>query len=221
MSPDANRRLSALHAVARALQLSLSEHDAGQLLVFLDLLERWNSTYNLTAVRDPWQMLYQHIGDCLAVIRPLQRQLGTSPNRRILDVGSGAGLPGIVISLLCPEWDVVCVDAVGKKSAFIQQASTELSLAKLRAVHARVEDLVADPFDLITSRAFSSLAEFVRLTRVHLSPTGVWMAMKGKVPIEEMTALENSDEVFHVEQLVVPGIHANRCLVWIRPRIST
>jgi 16S rRNA (guanine527-N7)-methyltransferase len=162
-------------------------------------------------------MLVQHVLDCLAVIPALQRELGATP-RRILDVGSGGGLPGVVIAAACPQWEVVCVDAVGKKTAFIRQAAVELKLPNLRAEHTRVEQLRASPFDLITSRAFATLADFVRLTRTHLGSGGVWMAMKGKEPTEELVALPVDIDVFHVEQVAVPGLQAARCLVWMRPK---
>jgi 16S rRNA (guanine527-N7)-methyltransferase len=160
-------------------------------------------------------MLTQHLFDCLAVIEPLRRVAGAG---RLLDVGSGGGLPGVVIALLCPGWQVVCVDTVGKKAAFIQQAAVELRLPNLRAQHARVESLALPPFDVITSRAFASLQDFVRLTRTSLAPGGVWMAMKGKRPDDELAGLPADIDVFHVEQLTVPDLAAERCIVWMRPR---
>lgn len=198
------------------------------LLAYLDLLQRWNATYNLTSVRDPKQMLTQHLADCLAVVGPITRQMGQRPgiegesgrSLRVLDVGSGGGLPGIVLAAAFPHWQVVCVDTVGKKAAFIQQAAVELALGNLRAEHARVEALRTSPFDVITSRAFSSLADFTRLSQKLLAAQGVWMAMKGKVPSDELAMLPGGIEVFHVEPLVVPGLNAERCLVWMRP-IST
>lgn len=200
-----------------ALPLPLDDALAGQLLAYLDLLQRWNGTYNLTAVRDPKRMLIQHIADCLAMIGPLRRQLAIEAPRRLLDVGSGGGLPGIVIAILCPTIAVTCVDTVGKKAAFIRQATATLRLRNLHAEHARVEQLKAAPFDVVTSRAFASLADFVGLTRQHLAPGGVWLAMKGKTPDDEQAALPADINVFHVEQLSVPELEAERCLVWMRP----
>jgi 16S rRNA (guanine527-N7)-methyltransferase len=137
----------------------------------------------------------------------------------MLDVGSGAGLPGVVLSIVEPRWDVTCVDAVAKKASFIRQVAAELGLPNLRAQHARVEDLPAPSgFDIVTSRAFASLADFVSLTGPLLSPAGCWMAMKGKVPEDEMAGLPDWVEVFHVEQLEVPSLEAQRCLVWMRKR---
>ena len=185
---------------------------------YLGLLAKWNAAYNLTAVRDPAQMRVQHLADCLAVVAPLRRQLGAGRALRILDVGSGGGLPGVVLALADAAWDVTCVDAVGKKAAFVRQVVGELGLANLHAEHARVEALAARPFDVITARAFAALPEFVRLTRSLLAPAGLWMAMKGKRPDDEMAALPSDVEVFHVEPLEVPGLDAERCLVWMHPR---
>jgi 16S rRNA (guanine527-N7)-methyltransferase len=196
-----------------------------QLVEYLALIHRWNRVYNLTAVRNPADMLVQHLLDSLAVVTPLKRHLQAEgrasgpegPVIRMLDVGSGAGLPGVVLAIVEPTWDVTCVDAVAKKASFIRQVAAELGLSNLRAHHARVEDLPAPSgFDLVTSRAFASLADFVSLTGHLLSATGVWMAMKGKVPEDELADLPAGVEVFHVEQLDVPSLEAQRCLVWIR-----
>jgi 16S rRNA (guanine527-N7)-methyltransferase len=184
---------------------------------FLALLARWNAAYNLTALRDPAQMRTQHLADCLAVLPPLRRHLGVRA-ARILDVGSGGGLPGVVLAAAEPAWDVTCIDAVGKKAAFVRQTAGELELPNLHAEHARVETLRGPPFDVITARAFAALPEFVRLTRPLLAPGGVWMAMKGKRPDDEIAALPADVEAFHVESLAVPGLDADRCLVWMRPR---
>ncbi|HJV61697.1 MAG TPA: 16S rRNA (guanine(527)-N(7))-methyltransferase RsmG [Albitalea sp.] len=206
-----------LAAATQHLGLQLDTSTVERLLAYLGLLQRWNATYNLTAVRDPSQMLAQHLLDCLAVVGPLRRHLGTR-RARILDVGSGGGLPGAVIAIVCPDWEVCCVDAVGKKVAFIRQTAMELKLANLVGAHARVEKLAAGIFDVITSRAFASLADFTALTRRHLANGGVWMAMKGRQPQDELLALPPDVDVFHVEQLDVPGLDAQRCLIWMRPR---
>ena len=187
-----------------------------RLLAYLALLVRWNATYNLTAVRAHQEMLTQHLADCLAVVGPLRRQLGAGSDRRLLDVGSGGGLPGVVLAAVEPHWEVTCVDTVGKKAAFIRQAAVELGLRNLRSEHARVEALKAAPFDLITSRAFASLGDFVQLTRALVKPGGVWAAMKGRDPQDERAALPSGIDVFHVEPLKVPGLDAERCLVWMR-----
>jgi 16S rRNA (guanine527-N7)-methyltransferase len=207
----------ALRAAIAQLSLHASDEQADALLAYLTLLQRWNAHYNLTAVREPAQMLTQHLADCLAVIDPLGRGIGTAPTR-LLDVGSGGGLPGVVIAILDPQVDVTCVDTVGKKAAFVQQVAGELGLRNLHARHARVEQMTTAPFDVITSRAFASLVDFTRLTRQHLSAHGVWMAMKGKSPTDELALLPETVDVFHVEQLAVPGLDAERCIVWMRSK---
>lgn len=205
----------ALLSGAAALGVPLSGAQCDALLGYLALLQKWNEVYNLTAVRRPAEMLTHHLLDSLAVLPPLRRHLA-GRSARILDVGSGGGLPGIVLAILEPHLEVTCVDSVGKKAIFIRQVGAELKLPNLGAVHARVEDLRLPPFDVITSRAFASLADFTRLTRHLAGEQGVWMAMKGKQPDDEIAALPCDWAVFHVEQLTVPGLNAERCLVWLR-----
>ena len=200
---------------ATALGLNLSAAQHAQLLAYLDLLAKWNKVYNLTAVRDPAEMLTHHLLDSLAVIAPLVRH-AQGGAARVLDVGSGGGLPGVVIAICCPEMSVACVDAVAKKAAFVQQAAGVLGLSNLRGVHARVES-ITEPYDVITSRAFATLADFTQWSAGSLGEDGVWMAMKGKHPTDEIAALPPSVAVFHVEQLTVPGLDAERCLIWMRP----
>jgi 16S rRNA (guanine527-N7)-methyltransferase len=203
----------------QALGLSLSDEQVDHLLDYLALLQKWNKVYNLTAVRDPAEMMTHHLLDSLAAIGPLLRQTGGQPVQ-LLDVGSGGGLPGVVIAITCPQINVTCVDTVGKKAAFIQQAAASLKLPNLRGVHARVESLKAEEgagFDVVCSRAFASLVDFTAWSASALKPGAVWMAMKGKHPSEEIADLPASVSVFHVEQLVVPGLDAERCIVWLRP----
>ena len=211
---DARPALDAtLSAAAEQLGLSLSTQQSSRLLDFVDLLARWNRTYNLTAVRDPSAMLTQHVVDCLAVVPALRRE---HLSGRVLDVGSGGGLPGIVWAVMEPGMEVTCVDSVGKKAAFLQQAAAALALENLRGQHARVEALKGGRFDLIASRAFAALPDFIALTMPLLADDGVWLAMKGKMPTAEIAALNSDVEVFHVEPIQVPGLAAERCLVWIR-----
>jgi 16S rRNA (guanine527-N7)-methyltransferase len=205
------------------LELSLDDAQVGQLLSYLDLIQKWTKVYNLTAVRDPAEMLTHHLLDSLAVIAPLRHQLaaigvGDQPVR-LLDVGSGAGLPGVVVAICCPDITVHCVDTVGKKAAFIQQVAVSLRLPNLRGIHARVENLT-DRYDVVSSRAFASLVDFVTWSGAALAEQGVWMGMKGKHPADEMAALPSSVEVFHVEQLDVPGLGAERCIVWMRKAMA-
>jgi 16S rRNA (guanine527-N7)-methyltransferase len=204
-----------LENAARELGLELSDTQLDQLLAYLALLQKWNKVYNLTAVRDPAQMLSHHLVDSLSVIAPLQRHGAPA---RLMDVGAGGGLPGVVIAICFPGTDVSCVDAVAKKATFIQQVAAELKLPNLHGVHSRVEQLDTQPFGVITSRAFASLVDFTSLTRQHLDEGAVWMAMKGQHPADEIAALPADVDVFHVEQLAVPGLDAQRCIVWMRPR---
>ncbi len=212
--------LQSLKAGVAELGLALSEAQLGQLLDYLALIQKWNKVYNLTAVRDPAEMLTHHLLDSLAIIRPLRQQLqGRAPadgqGFRLLDVGSGAGLPGVVIAICCPDIAVSCVDTVAKKATFIQQVALTLKLPNLKGLHARVENL-DDHHDVVSSRAFASLADFVSWSREALAPAGLWLAMKGKHPADELAVLPAGVEVFHVEQLSVPGLDAERCIVWLR-----
>jgi 16S rRNA (guanine527-N7)-methyltransferase len=202
------------------LELPLDDAQIAALLAYQDLIAKWTRVYNLTAVREPAEMLTHHLLDSLAAVAPLRSHLqkvGLAAGSRLLDVGSGAGLPGVVIAICCPEVSVSCVDAVAKKVAFIRQAALALKLPNLAGIHARVEN-IKQPFDVVCSRAFASLADFTQWSVGALAPQAVWMAMKGKHPTDEVVDLPASTEVFHVEQLRVPGLDAERCLVWIRPK---
>ena len=212
-----------LQAGAETLALELTEAQVTQLMEFLALLQKWNKVYNLTAVRDPQEMLTHHLLDSLAAVAPLRRHVdglvrgGQVGAVRLLDVGSGGGLPGVVFAICCPDVDVSCVDTVGKKAAFVQQVAVALRLRNLHGLHARVET-VSTPFDIISCRAFASLPDFVTWSRSALAlPHGVWLAMKGKHPGDEIAALPPDVTVFHVEQCTVPGLDAERCILWMRP----
>lgn len=210
----------ALRAGLASLQLELSDAQISKLLDYQLLIAKWNKVYNLTAVRDPAEMLTHHLLDSLAAVAPLASYLksrGLGHAAQLLDVGSGAGLPGIVFAICCPHLRVTCVDAVGKKAAFITQSSLALDLPNLTGLHARVET-IEKRFDVVSSRAFASLGDFTQLSRHALAPAGAWLAMKGKHPVDELAALAPEIEVFHVEQLVVPGLDAERCLLWMRAR---
>lgn len=218
---------------AQALGLALTDQQIAQLLDYQALIHKWTQVYNLTAVRDPAEMMTHHLLDSLAVIAPLramQAKLAAaaaelaatgalpatpSPGLRLLDVGSGAGLPGVVIAICCPEVAVDCVDTVAKKAAFIQQAAVTLKLPRLRGLHARVENLT-EKYGVISARAFASLPDFTRWSQAALAEQGVWLAMKGKYPADEIAALPADIRVFHVEPLQVPGLDAERCIIWLR-----
>lgn len=202
-----------------ALGLDVPVERRTTLLGYLALLAKWNRVHNLTAVRDPGEMMSHHLLDSLAALPAARRHLMSLPSaeRSVLDVGSGGGLPGVVWAIAEPSWSVSCVDAVGKKAGFIRQVSAELGLPQLQAVHSRVEALPPGRlWPLITSRAFASLADFTRLTASKLAPGGVWLALKGRHPADEIAALPPDVQVFHVERLEVPGLQAERCLVWMR-----
>jgi len=212
----------------RKLDLALDDNQVTRLLDFLDLLQKWNRVYNLTAVRTAQDMLTHHLLDSLAAVEPLRRHIETLNSSncqaeqgiRLLDVGSGGGLPGAVFAICCPSVDVHCVDAVGKKVAFIRQVAAALHLSNLHGIHARAETLATAStasFDVVSYRAFASLTDFTALTRQVLAPQAVWFAMKGRLPQEEMDALPADVVVFHVEQLHVPRLNAQRCIVWMCP----
>jgi 16S rRNA (guanine527-N7)-methyltransferase len=216
---DATVDAAAIAGVAAQLGLAISPAQADALAAYAALLARWNRTYNLTALRDPAQMLTQHLADCLASVPPLQRWLATrapgAPAPRGLDVGSGGGLPAVVWAVMLPGLAVDAVDAVGKKAAFVRECAASLHLPNLHSHHARVEAL-AGRYDLVACRAFATLADFVALTRARLAPGGTWLALKGRRPDDEIAALPADVEVFHVEPLQVPGLDAERSLVWMR-----
>jgi 16S rRNA (guanine527-N7)-methyltransferase len=207
-----------LRSGIQALGLSLSDEQVQRLLGYVALIQKWNKVYNLTALRDPADMLTHHLLDSLTAVAPLSRHT-QGQSIKVLDVGSGGGLPGVVLAICMPELNVTCVDTVAKKAAFVQQVAVSLKLPNLRGVHARVESLT-DPYQVICSRAFASLPDFVTWSRSALAEGGVWMAMKGKHPQGEIDALPDDVKVFHVEPLTVPGLDVERCMVWMRPETA-
>ena len=220
---DSRTLRETLTASAAQLDLQPTDRQVEQLLGFVALLAKWNRTYNLTSIRDVGSMLSHHVVDCLAVVDPLRRRSAGRGPTRLLDVGSGGGLPGVVIAVMDPATSVTCVDAVGKKTAFVQQVAASLGLHNLQSEHARVESMRATAFDVITSRAFASLTDFVHLTRHLLDEHGVWLAMKGRIPDDEIASLSRDIDVFHVEQIRTECHIGERCLVWMRPtpQVST
>ncbi|OZI63179.1 16S rRNA (guanine(527)-N(7))-methyltransferase RsmG [Bordetella genomosp. 11] len=199
-----------------ALGLSATDEQLSKLLGYLQLLQRWNRTYNLTAIRDPGQMLVQHIFDSLAVVGPLD---GVMPaDGKLFDIGAGAGLPGVILAIMRPGWKIVCIDAVEKKTAFIRQAAGALALPNLSVLHERVEKLPPGACDVVTSRAFASLDDFARLAGQHVAPGGTLLALKGKVPDDEIARLHAAGEwrVVRIDPVTVPELDAQRCLIWMR-----
>ncbi len=205
-----------LRSGVQALGLVLTDAQIQHLLDYAALIQKWNKVYNLTALRDPADMLTHHLLDSLTAIAPLRRHT-QGQAIKVLDVGSGGGLPGVVLAICMPELNVSCVDTVAKKAAFVQQVAVSLKLPNLRGLHARVESL-ADPYQVICSRAFASLPDFVTWSRSALAEGGVWMAMKGKHPQGEIAALPADVQVFHVEPLAVPGLDVERCMVWMKTK---
>ena len=220
---DPSRLDGQLEALAPRLGLALTATERERLLAYMAMIQRWTKVYNLTAVRNTGEMFTHHLLDCLAIVNPLRAGMGTAGQGalRVLDVGSGAGLPGVILALLNPAWQITCVDAVAKKAAFIRQAAAELAIPNLHGVHGRVEaagTFKTPQFDLITSRAFASIRDFTTLTRSLLAPQGQWAAMKANLSAEEQVDIPLDVEMFHVEQLEVPELNEKRCLVWLRPQ---
>ena len=206
MTPDAQ-----LAAGITALGLTLPGGAKAKLLAYLALLDKWNRVYNLTAVRDTERMVSHHLLDSLAVVPYFQ-------GAAVLDVGSGGGLPGIPLAIARPDMQVTLIDSIAKKTAFLLQVKAELGLANLNVVTRRVEDYQPEArFDVITSRAFSDLKEFVTLTRHLLKPVGRWLAMKGLSPHEEIASLPSWVRVSANHALVVPGLEATRHLIVLEP----
>lgn len=200
---------------ARELKLNLSERQMTKLMNFVGLLAKWNHAYNLTAVRDPAQMLTHHLLDSLAAMPAF---VGA---KNVLDVGSGGGLPGIVLAIWAqeaqPQMQISMIDTVAKKTAFLTQAKAELGLANVRVHTGRVEQLqVAQNFDVITSRAFASLQDFVQWSAHLLAEEGCFIAMKGVIPHEEIAQLPDGWKATRIEPLTVPGLKAERHLIVVQ-----
>jgi 16S rRNA (guanine527-N7)-methyltransferase len=194
----------------RALALALPSGARPQLAAFVALLAKWNRTYNLTAIREPARMVTHHVLDSLAVLTAL----ALAPGARLLDLGCGAGLPGLPLAVARPDVAVTLLDSSGKKIAFVQQAIGELGLANATAVTSRVETYVAPaPFDVVISRAFANLAAFVAAARRQLVPGGALVAMKGRLPGPELAALPSGVRVVATPALTVPGVEGERHLV--------
>ncbi|WOD11295.1 16S rRNA (guanine(527)-N(7))-methyltransferase RsmG [Pseudomonas sp. NyZ704] len=199
---------------AAALGIELSPEQTRQLLAYLELLHKWNKAYNLTAVRDPDEMVSRHLLDSLSILPYVQGE-------RWLDVGSGGGMPGIILAIMRPDARFTVLDSNGKKTRFLTQVRLELGLANLTVVQNRVEAYQAEqPFHGIVSRAFSSLADFTHLTR-HLSDTDTrWLAMKGQYPEEELAALPVDFQVTDSAQLAVPGCQGSRHLLILQRQVQ-
>lgn len=209
---DPARLRERLTAGLDGLGLTLAEEAVERLVTYVLLLTKWNRAYNLTAVRDPMEMVSKHLLDSLSIVPEL-------PPGRLIDVGSGAGLPGIPLAIAEPDRPVTLLDTNGKKTRFLTQAATELGLANITVVQSRVEDYTPDfPFCVVTTRAFSTLADMLHGSRHLLAPEGRLLAMKGASPDEELGAIPPEFTVLEVKPLAVPGLQAERHLVMVAPR---
>lgn len=195
---------------AAELGIELSDGQSRLLLEYLALLQKWNKAYNLTAVRDPAEMVSRHLLDSLSVLPYVDGE-------RWLDVGSGGGMPGIILTIMRPDTQFLLLDSNGKKTRFLTQVKLELGLSNLKVFQGRVEAFQTETgFDGIVSRAFSSLADFTQMTR-HLSHAKTrWLAMKGQYPEEELAALPVDFEVDRSTRLMVPGCQGSRHLLVLR-----
>jgi len=208
-----------LERVIATYGLVLNSEQIKKLLSYLEQLNKWNKTYNLTAIRDQEQALIQHLFDSLSIVKSFHHKMiaHTISHPQIMDVGSGGGLPGVILAITLPEATVTCVDAVEKKIAFIRHVAGVLQLKNLKATHARVEEIPEAGMDIVTSRAFASLKDFATLSGKHVSLNGELVSMKGKQPVDEIEELVNTGwMVREIETLTVPELDAERCLVWMQ-----
>jgi 16S rRNA (guanine527-N7)-methyltransferase len=203
-----------------ALSLNATPSQQAALLEYLSQLLRWNKTYNLTAIRNPDQALVHHIFDSLSLVPSISRVVNaqSSDTPMIVDVGSGGGLPGVILAIMLPGVRVICIDAVEKKTMFIRQMAGVLALQNLTAQHARIETLEPLQSMIVTSRAFASLEDFARLAGPHVRAGGYLLAMKGRSPDEEIETLQTLTtwSAQFVQPLIVPELDSQRCLVWMQ-----
>ena len=202
-----------LGAGLESLSITLSTVQQQQLLDFLALLLKWNKVYNLTSIRLADDMLTHHVMDCLAAVAAVMHEAPDA--KTLLDVGSGGGLPSVVFAIVCPHLQVTAVDAVAKKAAFIETVAHTLTLSNLKGRHSRVESL-DETFDLVVSRAFASLKDFTAWSDKALRAGGTWVAMKGKLPEDELAELPEGVQIQGIQTLKVPGLEAHRCLIWLK-----
>lgn len=204
-----------LNAGLQAMALALSEAQKNQLLTYLSEFHKWNRAYNLSAVRDIDAMLDRHLLDSLSVLKYVQNR---APER-LIDVGTGGGLPGIPLAIALPGCQVVLLDSAGKKTRFLFHVKTQLGLENVTVEHRRVEQYRPDqPFDIVISRAFASLADMINGCEHLLSPEGLFMAMKGVYPQEELAEVEGRVQLVDSHRLQVPGNDGERHLLELRLR---
>ena len=196
------------------LGLSITDEQQQKMLDYLGLLEKWNKAYNLTAVRDPIQMVSRHLLDSLTVVPYIK-------GARVLDVGTGPGLPGIPLAILFPEIQFVLLDSSSKKTRFMTQAIAALAIGNVEVHNGRVEAYQCESqFDQIASRAFAEISLMVTLTKHLLRADGEWLAMKGQYPTDELAVLEDLCEALEVTKVTVPGDDAARHIVQLKPKID-
>ncbi|MDC1514312.1 16S rRNA (guanine(527)-N(7))-methyltransferase RsmG [Porticoccaceae bacterium] len=198
-----------LEAGMQQMGVEYSSEQRDMLLAYLQLLMTWNKAYNLTAIRDPGEMIKLHLLDSLAVLPHLS-------GKRLIDVGTGAGLPGIPLAIMCPERDFTLLDSNGKKTRFLFQARCDLGLSNLKEINSRVESHRPEvPYDAVLSRAFTSVADMVNKCSHLLSPEGLFLAMKGKFPQSELSEVGKDYKVNASHTLQVPGVDGERHLIVI------
>lgn len=202
--------------------LGVSVEQRRQLEQYLAAILKWNAVYNLTAIKSPQQAWQLHILDSLAALLAVDALLpyfdkNSADALRVLDVGSGGGLPGVVWAVVRPHWQVCCVDAVAKKIGFIKQAAAQIGVGNVAALHKRIEDHV-EGYDVVTSRAFAALDKFIALTAKNVVAGGGWFALKSKLLEDELSGLNSEEYVFHVKQCVVPGVNVQRSVVLIQKK---
>lgn len=211
-----------IHEVFIALKIKQDTTKQDKLIEYANLIFKWNKTYNLTSIKKIQDIYIQHLYDSLTIIQPLEKHLNTHNIEKatVLDVGSGAGLPGVVIAIMCPYIKVVCIDSVGKKVAFIKHVAGALNLTNLSAHHQRVEQWKTEPVHIVISRAFTSLFNFTKWAGMHVQQNGYMVAMKANLSEDELYALKQQSvwQIDTVENLVVPYMNAARCLVWINKK---
>ncbi len=203
-----------LAAGIAAMKLDIGEPQQQKLLAYLALLQKWNKTYNLTALRDEAKMVSHHLLDSLTLLSYIRNA------QTLADIGSGGGMPGIPAAICRPDLQMTLVDANTKKTAFLQQAAIELGLDNVSVFAGRVENL-HQTADIITSRAFAELADFVSLTRHLLHENSIWAAMKGIYPQDELFRLPENVEAYQTDRLSVPMLDAERHMVLLRPKQGT
>ena len=194
------------------LGLELSTAQQLLMLEYVSLLKKWNSTYNLTALRDENTMISHHILDSLTLLPYVEKA------ETLMDVGSGGGMPGIPTAICRPDIQITLLDSNTKKTTFLQQAAIELGLDNITVASGRVEAMHDKKVDVVTSRAFAELADFIALTKHLLNENGYWAAMKGVYPYEELEHVPAGVEVVRVDKLDVPGLNAERHMVVMRPK---